>query len=517
MDLRGKVKLLPLFVPLVILLFIGCDEPEEEDTTPPTVIITSPPDSSTVYEIVSITCISTDNEGVAKVELWIDMESAGVIDETKPYSLDWNTISYENRSYSITVLSYDLNDNEKYSDPITLTVDNSLSVPSAVNVISVVYTAAEMTVTWEESIDGDFKEYHLLYSEFENGDKDTLMTFTDKSIVSYIITDFDPTHENWFWIAVIDSSGQTSIGSGRTNECDPPPELSVFYEPEYYADSIIVKWSINNELDFQSYSLYAHSTNGIILVFSTNLNTDTSITLGGMENCLFYAYQLIVQDIWDSQSVSSIFEISSTPTFRHRSDYNFHISHYFGSSSSVVQTNDGSYVYIESMADYDLGGDRVRLNKIDQAGADIWSVNVGDDAIAGSGALKLTSDEGYILTYWVSGDMFPAYTSYVKKRNPEGSSIWSYRFSLSEGDFLYDVEGTLDGGYIAVGSTEVNDGGGDAVVVKLSSNGVSEWTNIIGEIGSTERAFSVVNTDDGGFIVAGEAYSDSSTVLMYGY
>ena len=43
----------------------GCED--KEDTTPPTVTITSPQNNSSVSEVVSITCMSSDNEGVEKV------------------------------------------------------------------------------------------------------------------------------------------------------------------------------------------------------------------------------------------------------------------------------------------------------------------------------------------------------------------------------------------------------------------------------------------------------------------
>ena len=105
------------------LAFWGCEEeePEEVDTTPPTVTITFSTDDS-VSEIVTITCISTDNEGVEKVELWVNGVSTGVTDDTEPYSLDWNTTTYEDGSYVITVRSYDTSGNTTDSDPMTLIV-----------------------------------------------------------------------------------------------------------------------------------------------------------------------------------------------------------------------------------------------------------------------------------------------------------------------------------------------------------------------------------------------------------
>ena len=113
-------KLYPL-LSVLFLIYWGCEEEIEEDTTPPTVTITSLP-IDYVSEIISITCISTDNEGVEKVELWVNGVSTGVTDDTEPYSLEWNTLTYDDDSYGIKVRSYDTSGNTTDSEPITLVV-----------------------------------------------------------------------------------------------------------------------------------------------------------------------------------------------------------------------------------------------------------------------------------------------------------------------------------------------------------------------------------------------------------
>ena len=119
-------RLYPLLF-ISVLIYWGCEEeqPEEVDTTPPTVTITSPQDGSTVSVIVSISCISSDNEGVDKVELWVNGVTTGVTDNTEPYSFDWNTTTLEDGNYTIIIRSYDTSENTTDSEPITLTVDNS--------------------------------------------------------------------------------------------------------------------------------------------------------------------------------------------------------------------------------------------------------------------------------------------------------------------------------------------------------------------------------------------------------
>jgi hypothetical protein len=90
--------------------------------------------------------------------------------------------------------------------------------PTVSNITSVTFTLTEMTVEWEESTDGDFKDYKVLYSESENSNKDTIQTYTDKTITSHVIIDFDPLVENWFWVQVTDTMGLSSIGTGMVNK-----------------------------------------------------------------------------------------------------------------------------------------------------------------------------------------------------------------------------------------------------------------------------------------------------------
>jgi hypothetical protein len=186
-----------------------------------------------------------------------------------------------------------------------LIVDNSTSTPNGGNITSVTYTLTQMTVEWEESMDGDFRDYKLLYSETESGVKDTLETYTDISTTSYTITEFDPLIENWFWVQVTDILGLSSIGTGMTNEIDSPPTPSEIYPIESDNGSFIISWSQNNESDFLSYTLYQSqygdmSDQSIVITINDNIDTSTIIS-----DDLGY-FQINTQDIWGQESESNI-------------------------------------------------------------------------------------------------------------------------------------------------------------------------------------------------------------------
>ena len=120
-------RLYPLLF-ISVLIYWGCEEeqPEEVDTTPPTVYISSHRSGQTVNEIITITVTTQDNEGISKVEFFID-DSLVLTDTESPYEYDWNTTQYEDLSeHIVKVISYDNSDNSTESQPILLIVRNGV-------------------------------------------------------------------------------------------------------------------------------------------------------------------------------------------------------------------------------------------------------------------------------------------------------------------------------------------------------------------------------------------------------
>ena len=301
-----RIKPLLLFIGLVIW---SCATPPPVATqTPvisPTVSILSPVNNQTINEIGTIVVETKDNDGIDKVEFYID-DSLVFTDLESFYEYQWNTIQYEDDSkHTVKVISYDLSGNSTISEPNVYVIDNSTSHPQGVNIISVSYTVTEMTIEWEGATDQDFKEYKVLYSSIEGGDKDTIISYSDKSRTTHILTDFDPAQENWYWVDVLDIYGLSTLSGGMTNEIDDAPISSDLY-PISLNDEFQIMWSKNNNSDFGSYKLYqsfSEDMSNQILVYETNYRTDTTFVLS--VDVLKY-YQLVVEDIWGRQSKSNI-------------------------------------------------------------------------------------------------------------------------------------------------------------------------------------------------------------------
>ncbi|MEC8839747.1 MAG: Ig-like domain-containing protein, partial [Candidatus Neomarinimicrobiota bacterium] len=114
------MKKLYLLFPILFLIYWGCEE--EQDTTPPTVSISSHISGQTVNGIVTIIVFTLDNEGISKVEFYID-DSLVLTDLLPPFGYEWDTEQYENNSeHTVKVISYDDSDNSTESEPIVLVV-----------------------------------------------------------------------------------------------------------------------------------------------------------------------------------------------------------------------------------------------------------------------------------------------------------------------------------------------------------------------------------------------------------
>ena len=129
-------------------------------------------------------------------------------------------------------------------------------IPDSVDVQIVTYDLNTMKVEWKKSAESDFKTYTLLYSKSEDGSKEAVDEFTDINSTTYSTNIFDPTNENWYWVVVTDTLGQSKIGNGKSNTIDLPPLPSNILSVRYTLESLTVEWETSKEQDFLHYILF---------------------------------------------------------------------------------------------------------------------------------------------------------------------------------------------------------------------------------------------------------------------
>jgi len=312
------MKKLSVFSLIVSLLFVfSCED--KKDTTPPEVTITSPSNDSKVNEVVTVTCMSTDNKEVTKVELWVDGQSTGLIDETEPYSFKWNTTEYKDGDHTLIVRGYDSSDNEGDSPPVKVNVDNTVSVPVGVSVKSVSFSNGGFTIDWSKSTDGDFKSYSVEHSvESEMNDYEEIFTTEDVNVTTTRMEDTSPLSYHYFRVTVTDTFDYQTKGSIYSSSLDPVPDSVDVKSVTYDLEKMTVEWDKSNVGDFGSYKLlYSKTESGDrdTLKTYTNNNT-TSYSTSTYDPTIENWYWVIVSDTLDQSKIGNgkTNNINSPPT-----------------------------------------------------------------------------------------------------------------------------------------------------------------------------------------------------------
>ncbi|TXD82088.1 T9SS type A sorting domain-containing protein [Subsaximicrobium wynnwilliamsii] len=174
------------------------------------------------------------------------------------------------------------------------------------------------------------------------------------------------------------------------------------------------------------------------------------------------------------------------------------------------------------MADYWI----VKLNG---QGIVEWDTRLGGSLVDVPWDVELTTDGGYIVAGYsasTDGDVtgnHGGYDYWVVKIDAAGDLVWEKSLGGTDNDRAISISQTTDGGFILTGYSNSSDGdisenqgSYDGWTVKLDNDGNLQWEMSLG--GSKSDNFrSIAQTSDGGYVMTGWINSnDSGVVVLYG-
>jgi hypothetical protein len=174
---------------------------------------------------------------------------------------------------------------------------------------------------------------------------------------------------------------------------------------------------------------------------------------------------------------------------------------------SIIQTADGGYVAAGWENSFGAGGNDMYIVKFNNSGTLQWSRTIGGTGDDRALSIVQTADGGYAAVGYTTSYGAGDYDLFIVKLDSSGTLQWSKTVGGTGGDFGYYIVRTIDGGY-AVNAQIDSYGAGsyDFYIVKLDGSGTLQWSKTVGGTGS-DYSFSIVQTADGGYAMAGETES----------
>ena len=170
---------------------------------------------------------------------------------------------------------------------------------------------------------------------------------------------------------------------------------------------------------------------------------------------------------------------------------------------SVQQTTDGGYIIAGATQSYGAGLWDAYLVKTDASGNMEWEQTFGGSNHDIAKSVQQTTDGGYIVAGTTNSYGAGASDFYLVKTDASGNMEWEQTFGGSSYERAYSVQQTTDGGYIMLGETQSYDAGAcNFYLVKADALGNMEWQQTFGG-SDDDYAKSVQQTTDGGYIMTG--------------
>ena len=291
-----------------------------------------------------------------------------------------------------------------------------------------------------------------------------------------------------------------SLISMSCGDAATPPDTPTGLTCQWVSSSQIdLSWDASSGAD--GYNVYRCAGASCTPTALVHNESSASWSDTGLTSNTTYRYRLTAYNEAGESGYSSIVTYST-----HNLEVAWHKT--FGGSNydraySVQQTSDGGYIIAGYTNSYGGGGVKVWLIKTDSSGNEAWNQIFGGSSHDQARSVQQTSDGGYIIAG--ATDSFGASQQDVRliKTDSSGNEMWNKTFGGSYYDGAYSVQQTSDGGYTVAGYTEsYGAGGSDVWLIKADSSGNETWSKTFGGLGE-DYGRSIQQTLDGGYIIAG--------------
>ncbi len=152
------------------------------------------------------------------------------------------------------------------------------------------------------------------------------------------------------------------------------------------------------------------------------------------------------------------------------------------------------------------------VTKIQTSSSLLWAKTYGGSGDDYGPSIQQTSDGGWIVAGRTDSSGEGLLDIWVKKLDKAGAVTWQKTYGGTGDEHAFSIQQTSDDGYIVAGFTNSSGAGlNDLLILKLTSTGAVTWQKTYGGTGD-DFGYSVQQTSEGGYIVSG--FTDSSGTTL---
>jgi hypothetical protein len=175
----------------------------------------------------------------------------------------------------------------------------------------------------------------------------------------------------------------------------------------------------------------------------------------------------------------------------------------------ISPTEDGGYIVVGVTKSSGQGDEDIYLVRTDSEGEILWTETHGGSD-QDNGWFVQEASGGYVVAGFTSSFGAGDFDCYLLETDSDGGLEWSRTYGGVAKDRCWGMISAGDGGYVLVGETTSKGAGEeDCLLIKVSSQGEELWSRAFGGERS-DRCFSVARAEDGGFVLAGQTYSEGA-------
>jgi hypothetical protein len=172
----------------------------------------------------------------------------------------------------------------------------------------------------------------------------------------------------------------------------------------------------------------------------------------------------------------------------------------------VKQTYDGGYIIAGSTSSFGAGLSDILLLKVDSLGNPLWAKTFGGANIDRGYSLDITNDSGFVICGFTNNFGSGGYDIYLIRTDSLGNASWTKTYGGNDWDFGFSIKQTPDGGFIIAGDSYSGVSGyRNPEIIKTDNAGNLQWKKEL-TIYNDEYVNTIGITNNNQYVVAGYSF-----------